>query len=135
MPIDAVARQDLRDAIARARELRRSTARPPVTEKEVLCKTCSLAPVCLPEEERLVSLDTHPEGETDSTRRAERTPPSLFPPNRDRHTVHVVSYKAYVSRSRDTLKIKTEDETQTVSAEQVDAVVIHGFGQVTTQAI
>ncbi len=51
--IDEAARRDLAAAIERARELRRSTQRPPVAENENLCPRCSLAPVCLPEEERL----------------------------------------------------------------------------------
>lgn len=50
--IDDAARLDLQQAVERARELRRSELRPPVTENERLCSTCSLAPVCLPEEER-----------------------------------------------------------------------------------
>jgi len=50
--IDDIAREDLRQAVERARELRRSELRPPVTDNERLCSTCSLAPVCLPEEER-----------------------------------------------------------------------------------
>ena len=50
--IDDQAREDLRQAVDRARELRRFELRPPVTDNERLCSTCSLAPVCLPEEER-----------------------------------------------------------------------------------
>ena len=41
-------------AIALARQIRTSTQRPPVTENERLCTRCSLSPVCLPEEARLV---------------------------------------------------------------------------------
>ena len=51
--VDEAARRDLTAAIARACELRRTTQRPPVAENENLCPRCSLAPVCLPEEERL----------------------------------------------------------------------------------
>ncbi|MEO2036319.1 MAG: CRISPR-associated protein Cas4, partial [Planctomycetaceae bacterium] len=50
--VDDHARKDLRDAVNRARELRQFEQRPPVTENERLCSTCSLSPVCLPEEER-----------------------------------------------------------------------------------
>ena len=56
--IDDTARDDLRQSVDRARELRSTTARPPVHENERMCVRCSLAPVCLPEEERLVELGT-----------------------------------------------------------------------------
>ena len=51
--INDAAIQDLHQAIRRARELQQTTDRPPVTPNENLCIRCSLAPVCLPEEERL----------------------------------------------------------------------------------
>lgn len=120
--IDETAKQDLWQAIERARELRRSTQRPPVTENERLCKTCSLNVVCLPEEERLAKSEVP-------------HVPTLFPSNRERHTLHVVARKAYVSRSGETLVVKTDDEKQTVPIQEIDAVVIHGYGQMTTQAI
>jgi len=80
--IDEVARDDLRQAVERARELRRSELRPPVTENERLCSTCSLAPVCLPEEER---------GKSEQLQ--------LFPARRHGQTLHVVSPKARIGRS------------------------------------
>ena len=51
------------------------------------------------------------------------------------HTLHVVAHKAYISRSGETLVVKTDDDKQSVPIQQVDAVVIHGYGQMTTQAI
>jgi len=120
--IDESAKRDLRQAIARARELRRDAERPPVTENERLCKSCSLNVVCLPEEERLANA-------------REPHTPTLFPSNRERHTLHVVAHKAYVSRSGETLVVKTDDDKQSVPIQQIDAVVIHGYAQVTTQAI
>lgn len=121
--IDEAARRELGTAIARARELRRTAQRPPVTSVESLCKRCSLAPVCLPEEERLVEAE-----EPHAT-------PTLFPSNRERTTLHIASPKAYVSRSGDRLIITAEDEKQTVPIQDIDSVVIHGYGQMTTQAI
>ena len=120
--IDESAKRDLRQAIARARELRRTAERPPVTENERLCKSCSLNVVCLPEEERLANA-------------GEPHTPTLFPSNRERHTLHVVAHKAYVSRSGETLVVKTDDDKQSIPIQQIDAVVIHGYGQMTTQAI
>jgi CRISP-associated protein Cas1 len=54
VPINEEAIAELQAAIARARELSITMQRPPVTDNEKLCAKCSLAPVCLPEEERLL---------------------------------------------------------------------------------
>ena len=51
--IDNDARASVRAAIERARELAKSTTRPPVTSNERFCVRCSLAPICLPEETRI----------------------------------------------------------------------------------
>lgn len=122
--IDDEARRELADAVTRARQLRRSTDRPPVTDNENLCRRCSLAPVCLPEEDRLPK-----------TQHRERTPPTFFPSNRERQTLHVVSHRAHVGRSGETLVVTTDEGTEKIPIGQIDAVVIHGYGQVTTQAI
>ncbi|MBI2823127.1 MAG: type I-MYXAN CRISPR-associated endonuclease Cas1 [Planctomycetia bacterium] len=122
--IDEAARQDLRDAIDRARVLSKSTERPPVTENERLCPKCSLAVVCLPEEERLAEIDV-----------ATAEPPRLFPSNRERHTLHVAATKARIGRSGESLLIETEDGRQKIAIEQVDSILIHGYGQLTTQAL
>ena len=55
VPLDEAARQSVTDAVRRARELRASAERPPVTPNDRLCLHCSLAPVCLPEEERFAA--------------------------------------------------------------------------------
>src|SRR5208337_2392714 len=49
---------EVQAAVARARELRSSLERPPVAVPEQLCRTCSLAPECLPEEERFALTET-----------------------------------------------------------------------------
>lgn len=117
-PIDEQALLDLKEAVERARELRRSDQRPPVTENERLCSTCSLAPVCLPEEER---------GRSEQLQ--------LFPARRSGHTLHVVSPKARIGRSGNTVTLSVEDDVQKYPVEDVDSVVIHGSGQLTTQAL
>jgi len=118
--IDDDAIIDLKTAIERARELRRSDHRPPVTENERLCIKCSLAPVCLPQEERSKGPDSQLR---------------LFPSLRTKQTVHVVSPKSRVSRSGQTLVLITEDEKTKVPIEDIDSVVIHGYGQISTQAL
>ena len=123
--IDEAARRDLAAAVQRGRELRRSTERPPVAENENLCPRCSLAPVCLPEEERLAQQE-----ET-----AEHEPPRLFPSHREEQTLHIVSPRAHLGRSGAALLLTNEDEKQKIPIEQLDSVVVHGYGQVSTQAI
>ena len=122
--VDDDAREDLRNTIMRARELRNSTERPSVTENERLCVKCSLAVVCLPEEERLLA---HA-GE-------EVALPRLFPSNRERHTLHVTSPKARVGRSRESLLVESEEGKQRIPIEQIDSILVHGYGQVSTQAL
>jgi len=126
--IDQQAKDDLKAAVSQAEELRKSTARPAVTENERLCVRCSLAPVCLPEEERLLIQSREDEPDSPSTATA-------FPANPERQTLHVTAQKAYVSRRGESLVIKTDDGDQVVPTEQVDTLIIHGHGQVTTQAI
>jgi CRISP-associated protein Cas1 len=124
VPYDDSARADLADAIATARRLRESTDRPPVTDNERLCVHCSLAPVCLPEEVRQA-------GDPD------REPLRLFPPDRDGTSVHVVTAGASVGRSGSELVVKTPDDAPTVKhpIRAVDSVLLHGYAQISTQAV
>ena len=124
VPIDDLARADLAEAIDTARRLRQTTERPPVAENERLCVRCSLAPVCLPEE----------------VRQAEdpgREPIRLFPPDRDGTSLHVITPGASVGRSGDTLVVKAPDGGPTTKhpSREVDSLLLHGYAQVTTQAL
>lgn len=126
VPIDDAARAELRAAVARARELRKSLERPPVTSHENLCKRCSLAPVCLPEEVRQEQDPGH-------------KPLRLFPPDDQRTTLHVVSQGAAIGRSADRITVRPRDpkdgpESHHPSRE-ISAILLHGFAQITTQAI
>lgn len=122
VPVDAAARDELRMAIERARALRAQPQRPPVTENPRLCTSCSLAPVCLPEEDRLAR---------DSTWDAIR----LFPPQPEGQVIHAVSHQARVGRSSNTLTVESSGETEKFPLAQVRALVVHGNAQVSTQAI
>jgi CRISPR-associated protein Cas1 len=123
VPIDEAARADLRAALAEARRLRESVERPPIADNERLCQRCSLAPVCLPEEVR----QEHEPG---------HDPVRLFPQDRDGATLHVVSQGAHVGRSGDRLVVRPRDEPETKHPiRQVEALLLHGFAQVSTQAI
>jgi CRISP-associated protein Cas1 len=117
-------REQVRAAVTRARELRTQTERPPVTEQERRCIRCSLAPVCLPEEERLAS------GKTVE-------PTRLFPDAPERQVLHVTTPGAQVGRAAERLVVRDRDQQRLTSApvRDVAAVVLHGHAQVTTQAL
>lgn len=124
VPFDEAARADLAAAIAEARRLRESTERPPITENERLCVKCSLAPVCLPEESRLAA-------------DPDRQPVRLFPPDRSGTNLHVLTAGARVGRSGESLVVTPPDDTPPTRSpvREVDALVVHGPVQVTTQAL
>jgi len=123
VPLDEPARLSVKEAVQRARELRASPDRPPVTESESRCIRCSLAPVCLPEEERLV---TDPQWDT----------VRLFPPHTDRKSVHITANAATVRRSGDTIIVDARDQPRRrFPVHDVQSLVIHGHAQVTTQAL
>ena len=148
--IDGQAIEDLKLAIERARVLQETTDRPPVTSNENLCIRCSLAPVCLPEEERLsphpavTDTDAQPSqaalDDTQAEPQVAKKTPTLFPSVRHKQTLHICTPKSRIGRSNETLVVTSEDENrketkQTVPIEDIDSVVIHGYGQITTQAI
>ena len=116
--IDAAARDTVRRTVARGRELRNSTARPPVTQNDHQCIRCSLAPVCLPEEERLAQ---QPDWE----------PVRLFPTDQEVTTIHVTEQGARISRAGETLRIEPVDgEPRQFPIREVGALVLHGYRRV-----
>lgn len=123
VPLDDAARAGVRAAIARARQLRETLERPPVTPNERQCIRCSLAPECLPEEERLAD---DPGWE----------PIRLFPPCDDRTVVHVTQPGTRIGKSGDTLVVTPLDgPEEKFPLAVVGAVALHGGVQISTQAI
>ena len=123
VPINDRAKTDLRDAIADAQRLRETVVRPPITDNARLCENCSLAPVCLPEEVR-------------QARDPEHDPLRLFPQDRDGTTLHVVAQSTVVGISGNSLVVKPRDGQDVKHpASGIDTLLLHGFTQVTTQAI
>lgn len=123
VPIDAEARADLRQAMARAEQLRSQVDRPPIAENANLCLRCSLAPVCLPEEQRLAD-------------DPEWSPVRLFPPQSEGQVLHVLSPKSRVQRSGQTLVVEGEEvEKRVFPLHEIASVVLHGSAQITTQAL
>lgn len=123
VPLDDAGREWVREAIAQARNLRRTGVRPPITTNERLCASCSLAPVCLPEEARLAH-------------DRQWQPIRLFPHDDERQVVHVLEPGTRVGRKGDELKIQRRDRSlETIPMRQVGQLVVHSFGQVSTQAL
>lgn len=123
VPVDAAGREQVRQAIARARELRRSSWRPPVTDNERLCGRCSLAPVCLPEEARLAH-------------DREWQPVRLFPADDERQVLHALEPGMRVGRTGEQLKLTQRDgAAEKLPARQIGQVVLHSFAQISTQAL
>lgn len=121
--IDEPLRAEVRGVIARGRELRLSVERPPITSNERLCARCSLAPACLPEEARLAA---EPDFE----------PVRLLPAHPDGQTLHVTDHAAHVGRRHDELLVRDRDGVETrMPIAEVGQVVLHGFAQISTQAI
>jgi CRISPR-associated protein Cas1 len=115
------ARKAVETAVLRARALRRQQDRPPVTDNPYRCRACSLAPICLPEEER-----------SDGEREVER----LFPEIEDRRTLHVITAGATVHRKGRTLEIREPGgDRHRYPLADISSVVLHGYCQITTQAI
>lgn len=129
--VDDAARERLRHAVARARELSRSLERPPVTDNENLCAKCSLAPVCLPEEARLASAV----GDASESAAASK-PRRLFPKDDARRILHVVDPDARVGRAGWQFVVRDSDgEEKKFPGMDVGAVILHGNAQITSQAI
>ncbi len=148
--VDEAARAELTQAIARARELMQNVERPPVTENERLCVRCSLAPICLPEEARLgrevraaereipegvqIAAQSGTQAEPESKPVRERL--RLFPADDDRRSLHVLTQGARVGRKGDRFEVAARDEeSQFHPVREIGQVVLHGFAQITTQAL
>ena len=123
VPFDDEGKKVVENAIATARQIRTSTNRPPVTENERLCTRCSLSPVCLPEEARLVH-------------NKEYEPLRLFPQDDEREILHILEPGTRVGRTGEQIKITRKDKPlEKIPAQQVGQIVLHSFSQISTQAL
>ncbi len=117
------AEAEITAAVNRARQLRDTLERPPVTAPERLCRTCSLAPVCLPEEERFAR------SEKAKTQR-------LYPADDDRRVIHLVEQGSSIRKDGEQLVVYLPDGTQKkLPGMVVGALVLHGNIQISTQCI
>lgn len=122
VPVGEQARERVRAAVMRAQELRTSTRRPPIAENERLCRTCSLAPVCLPEEERRAG-------------DGPRKPPRLFPEDIERQTLYILDHDVTVRRAGYRLELISRQGKRAYPITSVGSLVVHGHAQVSTQAL
>jgi CRISPR-associated protein Cas1 len=110
-------------AVARAIQLRSALERPPVSVSEHMCRTCSLAPVCLPEEERFAR---------DEKKKIQR----LFPIDDDRRVIHLVEQGASIHKDGEQLVVYMPDGVKKpLPGMMISALVLHGNIQITTQCI
>lgn len=125
VPVDESALLALTTAIERARQLAASVDRPPVASNENLCAKCSLAPVCLPEEERLLRA---PNEELPNLR--------LFPEDDPRLTLHVTEPGSRFGKQGEEIVVTLpEGDPIRYPGHNLAAIVLHGSAQITTQTI
>jgi len=124
MHIGRLELQELEVAIKEMELLRESVTRPQITLHPQRCIHCSLAPVCLPEEERYHT-------------REDWEPLRLYPKHHDRLTLHVVGHGTQLTKSGDRLVVKPllKEPEESYPIEQIEQVVLHGNAQATTQAV
>ncbi|MDG7037058.1 MAG: type I-MYXAN CRISPR-associated endonuclease Cas1 [Nitrososphaerota archaeon] len=122
IPLTDEGRKLVLDSIESARQLRRKGIRPPVNSNENACIHCSLAPVCLPEEERLLA---SPQWEAIR----------LFPATVDGEVVHLLT-PSTVRKNGEALMVKSKGEALGVyPIRSLLSIIAHGNVQITTQAL
>ncbi|HNH02139.1 MAG TPA: CRISPR-associated endonuclease Cas1, partial [Leptospiraceae bacterium] len=127
IPITEELKEKTREKIYRAKELMSSVERPPVAQNSNLCIRCSLAPVCLPEENRVID---------ESNYEAIR----LFPPSREKETIHITGYKTSISKDGDTIVVEKKNDYDSIekikfAVNEIESINIHGSAQISSQLI
>ena len=127
IPLTDELKERTKEKLKRAKELSLSVNRPAVADNPNLCIRCSLAPVCLPEENRVVSSKSY-----EAIR--------LFPPSREKETIHITGYKTSISKDGDTIVVekrtaKDDVEKTNLAVNEIESVNIHGSSQISSQLI
>jgi len=126
--VDGPALGELQAVISRARNLSAAIDRPPVAENENLCARCSLSPVCLPEEERLL----YAQERGGSHFKPER----LFPANDERRIIHLTEAGTRLGKSGEQIVVTPkEGESTRLPGRDVGALVLHGAVQLSAQLL
>lgn len=117
------AEAEVKAAVEKARLLRENLQRPKVDVSEHKCRTCSLAPVCLPEEERFM-------------RREKTKLQRLFPPNDERRIIHVAEQGCSIRKDGEQVVVYFPDGTKkNLPGLGISSIVLHGNVQISTQVI
>lgn len=125
--VDESALAELKAAITQAQALAARIERPPVAENEIICRKCSLAPVCLPEEERFL------EALEDTT---VSKPERLFPAIEERRVVHITEPGSQIRRLGEQVVVyRLGAEPVKFPARDIAALVLHGGVQISSQTI
>lgn len=120
--LDDEGRNSVLKNIERARELRKAGVMPPINKNEYACANCSLAPACLPEEERLLK---NPQWE----------PARLFPATTDGEILHIMT-PARIGRSGNAIVLKRKGEDDKFyPIHNISGILAHGNVQLSTQAL
>jgi CRISPR-associated protein Cas1 len=115
--------RELKLAVEKAIKLRNTLTRPSITVSEGQCRSCSLSPVCLPEEERFASY-------------AKPNPERLYPPDDDRKVIHIIEQGVSIRKKAEQLIVYYPDkEPYALPGKEISSLVLHGNAQITTQAI
>jgi CRISP-associated protein Cas1 len=121
--LDEEMRKLVMQTIERAVLLRTEPERPRIAENDRLCIHCSLAPVCLPEEERFIENENW-------------EPIRLFPADRELKTVHIMEHGTRVTRKGDTIVTEiATGEIKQFPIRDLETIVLYGYAQITTQAL
>ena len=120
-------KNQVKEIIKKAQILMNQKERPKVSENPNLCIRCSLAPVCLPEENRVISEENY-------------SPIRLFTPHREKQTIHVVGYQSSIHKKDEQLEIEKrkpngEIEKFKIHISEIESLNLHGSCQISTQLI
>ncbi len=118
-------RNKVKKWIKKAQDLQSQVERPSICNNENKCIKCSLSPVCLPEEERLIQ-------------NKDWEPVRLFPPERENKVIHIIGHKKKIKRKQNKILIEEYnkgEEDKELSIQGIQSMIIHGYSQITTQAL
>jgi CRISPR-associated protein Cas1 len=128
--IDDSLREEVFRTVSRARSLSNETSRPPVTDESARCASCSLVPVCLPEEQRF-GVAVAGKGEVKHPKASR-----LFPADSDRRSLHILTAGTRLGRSASAFTVTERcGKRKHIATRNVSDVVLHGNVQISTQAL
>jgi len=123
VPITETQKQKVINAVSACKELFKKSNRPDICINQRQCARCSLASICLPEEER--------EQEKQKNKNISR----LFPKTDENISLHVITTGSVVSKTGNRLSVYDRTKTISLGLLKLRSLTIHGFSSISTQAI